>query len=168
VRRGERGGFTLIEVMIVILIVLALGGLVAFNLLGTKEKADADIGKIDRNTLQAALKQFRFEHGRYPTDEEGLRALWEKEALTDEADLAKWSKLIEKPMPQDRWGNEWGYRQLGEHGDETMYDLWSYGPDKQEGTPDDIVSWDAAADGEDGDPAGGGGSESRGTPGSGG
>jgi prepilin-type N-terminal cleavage/methylation domain-containing protein len=62
-RSGFRSGFTLIEVMIVILIVLALGGLVAYNLMGTKEDAENKLCKIDMNTLEQALKQFRFGSG---------------------------------------------------------------------------------------------------------
>ncbi len=139
-------GFTLIEVMIVILIVLALGGLVAYNLLGTKEDAESKLAKIDMNTLGQALKQFRFDHGRYPTDDEGLEVLWNKEKMQDEEEAKKWRKLLEKPMEKDRFGNVWGYRQKSEHGDEDTYDLWSYGRDKQEGTADDIVSWDAEAE----------------------
>jgi general secretion pathway protein G len=150
VRNARRGslarGFTLIEVMIVILIVLALGGLVAWNLMGTKEEADAGIAKIQMNSIQDALKQFRFRHNRYPTDAEGVAVLWDKEKMTEEADLKTWKKLLDKPVPKDKWGNEWGYRQVSEHGDESMYDLWSYGPDRQEGTDDDIVSWDTETD----------------------
>jgi general secretion pathway protein G len=144
-----RRAFTLIEVMIVILIVLMLGGLVAWNLMSTKDEAKADIVRIQMNTIQDALKQFRFQHDRYPTDEEGLRVLWEKEAITDEQEAQKWKKLLEKPIPTDQYGNEWGYRQVSEHGDEDMYDLWSYGKDRQEGTDDDIVSWDKEEDGAD-------------------
>lgn len=132
--------------MIVILIVLALGGLVAYNLMGTKEKADDDLVKIDMNTLKQALKQFRFAHNRYPTDEEGLRVLWDKEAAVDEEVQKKWTKLTEAPMPRDRYGNEWGYRQKSDHTEEDTYDLWSYGRDKTEGTDDDIVSWDKDAE----------------------
>ena len=140
-------GFTLIEVMIVILIVLALGGLVAYNLLGTKEDAENKLAKIDMQTLQQALKQFRFDYGRYPTDEEGIEVLWSKDKLTDEEDLKKWKKLLEKPMATDRFGNQWGYRQKAEHSEDDIYEIWSYGRDKQEGTEDDIVSWDVEAEG---------------------
>jgi general secretion pathway protein G len=153
---AARGGFTLIEVMIVILIVLALGGLVAYNLLGTKEDAENKLCKIDMNTLEQALKQFRFDHGRYPTDEEGLEVLWSKEKLQDEEEAKKWRKLLEQPMPNDRFGNQWGYRQNSEHGEEDRYDLWSYGRDKQEGTADDIVSWKAEEDASGGGSKGGG------------
>lgn len=143
VRRTLRrsSGFTLIEVMIVILIVLALGGLVAYNLMGTKEDAENKLCKIDMNTLEQALKQFRFDHGRYPTDDEGLEVLWNKEKMQDEEEAKKWRKLLEQPMPDDRFGNPWGYRQASENGEEDKYDLWSIGRDKQEGTADDINSW---------------------------
>jgi general secretion pathway protein G len=139
-------GFTLIEVMIVILIVLMLGGLVAWNLMGTKEDAQAGVVKIQMNTIQDALKQFRFVYDRYPTDEEGLKVLWDKTVMTDETDSKKWKPFLEKPVPKDNYGNEWGYRQKSEHGNEDTFDLWSYGKDKQEGTDDDIVSWDKDAD----------------------
>lgn len=144
--KAARRGFTLIEVMIVILIVLALGGLVAYNLIGTKKEADAGVVKIQMNQIRDALKMFNFKFGRYPSDEEGVRVLWDKSALTDENEAKNWTKLLEQPLPNDKWGSPWGYRQKSEHGDESMYDLWSVGPDKQEGTEDDLTSWgDAAA-----------------------
>src|SRR3954470_15699195 len=110
----RRRGFTLIEVMIVILIVLMLGGLVAWNLLGTKEDAQANIVKIQMNTIQDALKQFRFVYDRYPTDEEGLKVLWDKAGMADEGEAKKWKGFLEKPVPKDNYGNEWGYRQKSE------------------------------------------------------
>jgi general secretion pathway protein G len=146
-RMGAGRGFTLIEVMIVILIVLALGGVVAWNLMGTKEEADIGTQKYQMKMIDQALRDFRFRHSRWPTDAEGIAVLWDKEKMTEEADLKNWKKHLEKPVPKDKWGNEWGYRQVSEHGDETMYDLWSYGPDRQEGTEDDIVSWETEGDG---------------------
>jgi len=144
--RSAARGFTLIEVMIVIFIVLALGGLVAYNLMGKKDEAVNSLARADMNTIKAGLKMFRFEHGRYPTDEEGLAVLWDKERMSDEEEVKKWRKQLEAPMPKDRFGNEWGYRQVSEHGEESTYDMWSYGPDKIEGTDDDIVSWDKDAE----------------------
>src|SRR5437764_10458166 len=120
IRHGR--GFTLIEVMIVILIVLMLGGLVAWNLMGTKEDAEANVGKIQMNTIQDALKQFRFVYDRYPSDEEGLKVLWDKASMTDEEEGKKWKAFLEKPVPKDHYGNEWGYRQKSEHGNEDTYD----------------------------------------------
>ena len=144
---GQVRGFTLIEVMIVILIVLMLGGLVAWNLMGTKEQAESDIVRIQMQSIQDALKQFRFVYDRYPTDEEGLKVLWDKTAMTDEDEAKKWKAYLSDPMPNDKWGHPWGYKQVSEHdADQTKYDLWSYGKDKPEGTDDDIVSWDKDAD----------------------
>ena len=57
----------------------------------------------------------------------------------DDADQEKWRKRLQKPAPKDPWGGEWGYRAESEH--DAEYDLWSNGPDKEEGTDDDIVSW---------------------------
>lgn len=145
---GRRRGFTLIEVMIVILIVLALGGLVAYNLVGTKKEADAGVVKIQMDNIGYALKQFNLKYGRYPSDEEGLRVLWDKSALTDENEAKNWTKYLEEPIPNDKWGSPWGYRQKSEHLSEDMYDLWSFGPDKQEGTEDDITSWAGKSSGE--------------------
>ena len=150
-RGGVRGGFTLIEVMIVILIVLALGGLVAYNLIGTKKEADTGVVKIQMDNLKYALKNFNLKYGRYPTDEEGLRVLWDKSAMTDETEAKNWTKYLDEPVPNDKWGMPWGYRQKSEHLEDDTYDLWSFGPDKQEGTEDDINSWDGKATTEGGD-----------------
>jgi general secretion pathway protein G len=160
--RGARRAFTLIEVMIVILIVLALGGIVAYNVMGSKKEADQGTVKIQMKSMQSALREFRVTHNRYPTDEEGLRVLWDKEATTDELVLKSWRRLLEDPVPNDMWGSPWGYRQKSEHvpagGDEDKYDIWSVGPDKVEGTPDDVVSWSSDDSGSGGgSPASGGG-----------
>jgi len=140
-RRGWRAAFTLIEVMIVIAIVLALTGLVGYAVLGRRDEAKRDLGKIDLNSIGGALKQFRFDYDRYPTDEEGLKVLWDKSALSADAEQTKWHAYLDAPMPVDRWNNPWNYKAAGEHGDGTMYDLWSNGPDKQSGTDDDLTSW---------------------------
>ena len=152
-RRRIPAGFTLIEVLIVIAIIVALAGLVAINLLGGKKKAMVGIAQTDMGTLANALRHFHLTYERWPTDEEGLKVLWDKTALADQdGDGAKWTKLLEKPVDADPWGSPWGYRQKSEHGDEETYDLWSIGPDKQEGTEDDIKNWkdDAATGGASG------------------
>lgn len=152
--RRTRRGFTLIEVLIVIAIVAALGALVAFNLIGTKEKANTDLASIDMKTIQRALQLFYTNHNRWPTDAEGIKVLWDKSALENpEVDEAKWTRLLEEPSENDPWGSPWQYRAQSEHGDSTKYDLWSTGPDKQDGTEDDITSW-KKTDGTT-DPAGG-------------
>ncbi len=138
---GVRGGFTLIEVMIVIAIVLALTGLIGVAVFSRRDEAKKDTAKIELNTIKNAMMLFRNDFDRWPTDQEGVKVLWDKTVLESEAEPTKWKGYLNDPLPNDRWGSAWGYRQKSEHGDETKYDLWSFGPDKQEGTDDDINSW---------------------------
>ena len=142
-RSALRSAFTLIEVMIVIAIVLALTGLIGYAVLGRRDEAKRDLAQIDMNTIRQGLKLFRFDFDRYPSDEEGVKVLWNKSALSADADQTKWHAYLEEAMEKDRWGNPWQYKQAGEHGEGT-YDLWSAGPDKQDGTDDDIASWKTA------------------------
>ncbi|MCC6425773.1 MAG: type II secretion system major pseudopilin GspG [Phycisphaerales bacterium] len=134
-------GFTLIELLIVLAIIAALGGLVTVAVLGRKKEATAKFAEVDMGTIKEAMRLFFLSYERFPTEEEGIDVLWNKEKLSPDADAAKWKKFLEEPMPNDRWGTPWGYRQMSEHGDEDTYDLWSAGPDKQEGTDDDIKNW---------------------------
>lgn len=140
-RAAGRRGFTLIELLIVIAIIVALGGLVTVAVLGRKKEATAQLAVIDLQTLKKAMEEFNFNYDRFPTDDEGVEVLWNKEKLSPDADATKWKKFVNEPMPTDRWGTTWGYRQVSEHGDEDTFDLWSFGPDKQEGTDDDVKSW---------------------------
>lgn len=144
--RGSRArGFTLIEVMIVIAIVLALTAIVGVAVLGRREQADVSLTNTKLNILKSALKQFRLDFNRWPTEEEGLSVLWDKEQLDPESDVNKYLSggYIEEPTPNDQWGNPWGYRFPSMRDDETQYDLWSYGPngEDEDGEGDDITSW---------------------------
>jgi general secretion pathway protein G len=156
--RGRRRGFTLLEMLIVIFIILALGGIVLFNLIGTQEKAETDIVRVQIDTFRNALETFRVEMGRWPTEDEGLAALWDKSAIQDEVEAAKWRKYLNEPAPRDKWGSAWVYRQPSQLADGEPYDIVSPGPDKQEGTADDITNHDRrrGADGEISSEAGGG------------
>lgn len=140
-RRSSVRGFTLIEVMIAIAIVVALVGIVAVNVVGSRKQAKAGMAKIEIAAISNALESFNVTFDRYPTDEEGLAVLWSKEALSaeDDATKEKWRKFLKDPSPNDQWGNPWNYRAESEH--EGDYDLWSAGPDKQEGTADDVTNW---------------------------
>ncbi len=143
-RRIRRAGFTLMELLIVIVILLALGGLAVVSLIDVKDKAEADITRVQLQNIERALKDFRFYMGRYPTEEEGLNVLWSKENLETEEDEANWRQFIEKPIREDKWGTPWNYRAESEYG--LDYDLWSNGPDREEGTEDDIANWDEFTD----------------------
>jgi general secretion pathway protein G len=144
-RRTRARGFTLIEVMIVIAIVLALAAIVGVAVLGRRDQADVSITQIKLNTIKNALKQFNLDYGRWPTEEEGLEVLWNPESLDPDADRNKYLSggYLEEPTPTDQWGNEWGYRFPSIRGDESQYDLWSFGPngEDEDGEGDDIVSW---------------------------
>lgn len=141
--RTARRAFSLIEVMIVIAIILAISGLVALTLFSRRDQAESSLGQVEFNQIRQALSGFRLDFRRYPTDEEGVAVLWDKERLDPEADQNAWTGYLESPMPNDRWGNPWGYRQQSEETDDTSkYDLWSFGADGEEGTDDDIESWD--------------------------
>lgn len=133
-------GFTLIEVMIVIAIVLALSTLVGLAVLGRKKDADKDLTRVDIQRIGDGMKLFVVDFGRFPTDEEGVKVLWDKSALSADADQGKWKGYLDKPLPMDRWNHAWVYKQAGEHGEGT-YDLSSSGPDGQAGNDDDITSW---------------------------
>jgi general secretion pathway protein G len=149
-RSGARGGFTLIEVLIAIAIVVALGAVVGVALLGTRDEADIGIARTQLNNIEQALEFFELDYRRVPNEEEGLAVLWNKELLDPDSDETKWKKYLTEPLPNDPWGNEWGYRgEDPEYGEK--YDLWSNGPDGEEGTEDDIVAWSTAEGDEFGD-----------------
>ena len=159
VRTAARG-FSLMEVMIVIVIILLISGLVAVNLFGQRDRAMEQTAEVQLQSIKDALRFFYLEYNRYPTADEGIAVLWDKERLDADAEDTKWRKFMEEPKPADPWGSEWGYTDESDEGHE--FELWSYGPDKEDGTDDDINVWaDAGEDGEGGDlpppppPAGG-------------
>lgn len=140
-RRSQSLGFTLIEVLIVLAIVLALGGVVAYNLLPRREQAIDQTQAVQIDMFKASLKQFYLDFGRYPSEDEGIAVLWDKTRLDNEDDEPKWvGPYLEEPITTDHWGNEWNYRFPGEANEE-MYELWSNGKDGEEDTEDDIRSW---------------------------
>ena len=135
-----RGGFTLIEVMIVLAIVLALGTIVGLAVLKQRDKSNEQLAKTDIAVIESGLKWFYFEYNRYPTDEEGLAVLWSSETLDPELDETRWSSQLTEPLAKDRWGHEWMYMQERDD-DPAKYALWSVGPDGEDGTDDDLKAW---------------------------
>lgn len=129
-RRNERG-FTLIELMLVIVILGILAGVAVTNLTGVGEDARKTKAKTDIATIQTSLGMYEVQMGSYPTDDEGIQALVEK--TEDHGSFLK-------TMPMDPWGQPYNYRQESENGIDGP-DVWSNGKDKQEGTEDDIGNW---------------------------
>lgn len=163
-----RRGFTIVEVMIVLAIILAITTLVVVNLRGDKKDSQISTAKISLKSFMGALDRFNDKFGRYPTDEEGLKVLWDKSALQteNEEEGAKWSALINnaEDAQKDPWGQAWLYRQKDERdgGAGDVPDVWSAGPDRQDGTDDDIHARKAMGSGDGGGSGGGSGTPTSG------
>ena len=142
-RTPVRRGFTILELLIVIGILLAIGSLVLVNVLGASEKADLKLARAQLQAFENALETFRVEVKRWPTEEEGLAVLWSKDAIANEDDKAKYGgPYLKEPKPKDAWGNAWIYRTPSTIIEGANFDIVSIGPDGQEGTEDDISNHD--------------------------
>lgn len=136
-RAATQAGFTLLEVMVVIVILGILASLVVPNLMGNKDKADAQKVVSDITALESALDMYRLDNNRYPSNEQGLEALVIKPTLTPVPRNYPDGGYIRR-LPQDPWGNDYQYRQPGKHG---KVDVWSNGLDGEPDTEDDISNW---------------------------
>jgi general secretion pathway protein G len=135
-RHTQRRGFTLIELLLVLVILAALAAVVVpkFTRRGVEAKITA--ARTSISNMETVLDAFEIDAGRYPTTEEGLRALVEQPASVTE-----WKgPYLSHGVPNDPWGNPFGYRCPGQH-NTSGYDLYSFGPDGQEGGDDDIDNW---------------------------
>lgn len=131
-----RRGFTILELLIVIGILLALGGIVLYNLSGQSDKANLGIQRSQLQMIKKAVEMFRVDVRRLPTEEEGLAALWDKTVLDEEVAKLWQGPYMDQPIRVDLWGRELKYIPT----DEVAYgfDIVSWGPDGQENTDDDI------------------------------
>ncbi len=130
-------GFTLIEILIVMVILGLLAALVGPKMFGKVGKSRQKAAKAQISLFETSLDTFRLDMSRYPTSDEGLEAL-----RTKPADSEKWDgPYIPKKVPLDPWGNPYEYQCPGENGE---YDLTSFGADGTaggEGENKDIVNW---------------------------
>ena len=122
-RRTRESGFTLIEMMVVMVIIGLLVALVGPNFIRQGEKAKGKAARAQIEMLGTALDTFRLDVGRYPTTQEGLAALRQRPFGTDRWD----GPYLKKDVPGDPWGRPYYYRSPGEGGH--PYDLLSYGAD---------------------------------------
>ena len=130
-------GFTLLEIMVVIVILGILASLVVPNLMGNKEQADRQKAVSDIVALENALDMYKLDNSRYPTTEQGLEALVSKPQGEPEPRNYKSDGYI-KRLPQDPWGSAYQLMSPGEHG---KIDVFSMGLDGEAGTDDDIGNW---------------------------
>ena len=130
-------GFTLLEIMVVIVILGILASLVVPNLMGNKEQADRQKAVSDIVALENALDMYKLDNNRYPTTEQGLEALVTKPQGEPEPRNYKSDGYI-KRLPQDPWGGAYQLMSPGEHG---KIDVFSMGLDGEAGTDDDIGNW---------------------------
>ena len=136
-QKRRQSGFTLLEVMVVIVILGILASLVVPNLMGNKEKADQQKAVSDIVALENALDMYKLDNSRYPTTEQGLEALVTKPQGEPEPRNYKSDGYI-KRLPQDPWGGAYQLMSPGEHG---KIDVFSMGLDGEAGTDDDIGNW---------------------------
>lgn len=134
---NKHAGFTLLELLVVIVIIGLLAGYVGPRYFAQVGKSEIKVAQAQIDGLGKALDQYRLDTGHYPSVEQGLAAL-----TVRPADEPKWDgPYLKKGVPLDPWDQPYRYRYPGEHGD---YDLFSYGKDGREGgTGDnaDIVNW---------------------------
>jgi general secretion pathway protein G len=136
--KPRQAGFTLLEMMVVIVILGILASLVVPNLMGNKDKADRQKAVSDIVALESALDMYRLDNGRYPTTAQGLEALIARPIQPPLPRSYPEDGYVRR-LPKDPWGNSYQLRQPGEHG---KVDIFSAGQDGEVGTDDDIGNWD--------------------------
>ncbi|NDP40345.1 MAG: type II secretion system major pseudopilin GspG [Rhodoferax sp.] len=137
-RRRLQAGFTLIELMVVLLIIGVLAALIVPNVLDRADDARVTAAKTDVNNLMQALKLYRLDNQRYPTAEQGLQALLTKPTTAPVP--PNWKSYLDL-LPNDPWGQPYAYLNPGIKGE---IDVMSFGADGQaggEGKNADIGSW---------------------------
>ncbi len=132
----RRAGFSLIELLLVLVILATLAAVVVPKFAGRSQEARITAAQVDISHLETALDAFEVDCGRYPTEQEGLEALWQAPA-----DVTGWRREYVKPNSgKDPWGHPYVYRYPGRQ-NTGSYDLYSFGPNGQEGDADDIGNW---------------------------
>lgn len=142
-KKTDCRGFTLIELMVVIVILGILAGLIIPRIMGRPEEAKRLKANMQIESLETALKLYKLDNGMYPDTEQGLQALVEQpETGTQPKSWRKGGYLDKGKVPKDPWGNEFVYLSPGVHGE---YDIISYGADGVSGGDEknkDINSWE--------------------------
>ncbi|MDQ6953249.1 MAG: type II secretion system major pseudopilin GspG [Mariprofundaceae bacterium] len=131
--QSQERGFTLLEIMVVLIIIGVMAAIVAPRFIERADEAKVDSTKIQMKNIQQALKLYRLQKGHYPSSSDGLKAL---------TSSGKGGKKYLDDLPKDAWGNDFVYLSPGVHGD---VDILSYGADGKSGGTDfdaDIGNWE--------------------------
>lgn len=131
-------GFTLIELMVVLVIIGVLAALIVPNVIGRADDARVTAARTDVNNLMNALKMYRLDNQRYPTSEQGLQALVTRPTTGPAA--PNWKPYVDK-LPNDPWGRPYQYVNPGIKGEVDVLSLGADGQPGGEGNDADIGSW---------------------------
>jgi general secretion pathway protein G len=130
-------GFTLLELLVVLVIIGLLAGFVGPRLFGQIGKSEVKVARAQIDALGKALDQYRIDTGRYPSTQQGLAALVERPA-----DEPRWQgPYLAKAVPPDPWGRAYVYRSPGERGDYELLSLGRDGVPGGDGDSADLTSW---------------------------
>ena len=136
--RRTQQGFTLIEIMVVVVILGILAAAVVPRIMSRPEQARIEKARHDISTLESALSIYKLDNYHYPSTDQGLEALVKKPGGSPQPRNYKKGGYIKK-LNKDPWGNDYLYLQPGTHGE---FDLYSLGPDGQP-SEDDITNWNS-------------------------
>ena len=135
--RTRRQGFTLIEVLLVLVILVILGSFAVTIFTGTQEKAKLDQARAQIGLVEKAAQFYQLHMSEYPGTLEDLT-----NPPADARNPDKWhGPYLQKQIPLDPWGNQYLYACPGRH-NPASFDVWSAGPDMVDGTEDDIGNWE--------------------------
>ncbi len=138
--RRQRGGFTLIEVLLVLVILVIIGSLAVGIYLPFKEQADRDAAQFQVDAFDTPLGLYKLNLDYFPTTNQGLEAL--RLRPSDLQNPTKWKGPYFQEIPMDPWGNPYQYECFTDENQREDYRIWSCGPNGASGDEDDITSWE--------------------------
>lgn len=141
--QSARRGFTMVEIILVVVIIMTLAAVVGPRLTGRARTAKINTTRIQMDAMKGALQGFEVSVGRFPTTSEGLEALVKRPSGLSESE---WPDKFMDDLPKDAFGQPFEYKYPSEHGKD--YDLISSGPDKKFGTDDDITNYSTGTEAE--------------------